>query len=67
MRLLSDARDQGAELIVGDATREGAMVRPHLVVGVRPGMELWERESFGPSELFFGFKTYLSVAGHAEF
>lgn len=53
VRLLRAGAEKGAELIVGDATREGAMVRPHLVVGVRPGMELWERESFGPSMCIF--------------
>lgn len=50
VRLLRDAQEKGAEVIVGDVGREGAVVRPHLVVGVRPGMQLWERESFGPSE-----------------
>lgn len=46
--LLEDAKAAGAELVLGDATREGTVVKPHLVLGVSPGMRLWERESFGP-------------------
>lgn len=50
--LLEDAKAAGAELVLGDATREGTVVKPHLVLGVSPGMRLWERESFGPSQSF---------------
>ncbi|KAH8116163.1 aldehyde dehydrogenase [Phellopilus nigrolimitatus] len=45
---LREARDSGAELLVGDLNREGTVVQPHLIKGVRPGMRAWERESFGP-------------------
>lgn len=59
--LLKSAKEQGAEVILGDVTREGSVVRPHLIVGVRPGMELWKRESFGPSE-FVPVSPFSSLA-----
>ncbi|KAH9848740.1 aldehyde dehydrogenase [Lenzites betulinus] len=46
--MIKQAVDAGAELLVGDLAREGAVVQPHIVAGVKPGMRLWERESFGP-------------------
>ncbi|KAJ7203653.1 Aldehyde/histidinol dehydrogenase [Mycena pura] len=46
--MISEARKAGAEVLVGDVVRNGAVVRPHIVKGVKPGMRLWERESFGP-------------------
>ncbi|KAI0821828.1 aldehyde dehydrogenase [Trametes gibbosa] len=46
--MIKDAVDGGAEVLVGDLAREGAVVQPHIVAGVKPGMRLWERESFGP-------------------
>ncbi|KAJ7089223.1 Aldehyde/histidinol dehydrogenase [Mycena belliarum] len=46
--MISEAKAAGAEVLVGDLARQGAVVRPHLVKGVKPGMRLWERESFGP-------------------
>ncbi|KAI0821818.1 aldehyde dehydrogenase [Trametes gibbosa] len=46
--MIKEAVDGGAEVLVGDLAREGAVVQPHIVAGVKPGMRLWERESFGP-------------------
>ncbi|KAJ7201586.1 Aldehyde/histidinol dehydrogenase [Mycena pura] len=46
--MISEARKAGAEVLVGDVVRNGAVVRPHIIKGVKPGMRLWERESFGP-------------------
>ncbi|EED85322.1 predicted protein [Postia placenta Mad-698-R] len=46
--MLQEAKDNGATFLVGDGTRAGANVHPHLVSGVKPGMRLWECESFGP-------------------
>ncbi|KAJ7150967.1 Aldehyde/histidinol dehydrogenase [Mycena crocata] len=46
--LLTEAQAAGAEILLGDLQREGAVVQPHLVTGVKPGMRLWERETFGP-------------------
>jgi acyl-CoA reductase-like NAD-dependent aldehyde dehydrogenase len=46
--MITEARAAGAEVLLGDLSRQGAVVRPHLIAGVKPGMRLWERESFGP-------------------
>ncbi|KAJ7154676.1 Aldehyde/histidinol dehydrogenase [Mycena filopes] len=46
--MLTEAKAAGAELLLGDLGRQGAVVQPHLVKGVKPGMRLWDRESFGP-------------------
>ena len=46
--LLKDAVNSGAKLVVGDMQRQGTIVQPHIVLDVKPGMKLWERESFGP-------------------
>ncbi|KAJ7698589.1 Aldehyde/histidinol dehydrogenase [Mycena rosella] len=46
--MIAEAKAAGAEVLLGDLARQGAVVKPHLVKGVKPGMRLWERESFGP-------------------
>ncbi|CDO69642.1 hypothetical protein BN946_scf184851.g30 [Trametes cinnabarina] len=48
--MLKDAVDQGAKVLVGDLTKEGAIMQPHLVVDVKPGMRLWDRETFAPGK-----------------
>lgn len=49
VQMISEARDAGAQVLVGDGTRQGSVLKPHIVTGVKPGMRLWDRESFGPS------------------
>ncbi|KAJ7484397.1 Aldehyde/histidinol dehydrogenase [Mycena latifolia] len=46
--MITEAQAAGAEVLLGDLGRQGAVVRPHLVKGLQPGMRLWDRESFGP-------------------
>ncbi|RDX48153.1 aldehyde dehydrogenase [Lentinus brumalis] len=46
--MIKEAVSNGATLILGDLSRRGAVVQPHILMNVRPGMRLWERESFGP-------------------
>ncbi len=46
--MMSEAVAEGAQVILGDLQRQGAIVQPHLLTGVTPGMRLWKRESFGP-------------------
>ncbi|KAJ6530249.1 Aldehyde/histidinol dehydrogenase [Mycena capillaripes] len=46
--MISEAQAEGAEVLLGDLGRQRAVVRPHLIKGVKPGMRLWDRESFGP-------------------
>ena len=48
--MMGEARAEGAEFLLGDGSRQGAVIQPHIVTGVKPGMRLWERESFGPRE-----------------
>lgn len=48
--MMREARAEDAEFLLGDGSRQGAVIQPHIVTGVKPGMRLWERESFGPRE-----------------
>lgn len=48
--MIREAQAEGAVLLVGDGTRVGSVVQPHLITGVKPGTRLWERESFGPGK-----------------
>ncbi|KAI0073259.1 aldehyde dehydrogenase [Panus rudis PR-1116 ss-1] len=46
--MIQEAKQDGAEVVVGDLQSKGAVVQPHVITKVKPGMRLWERESFGP-------------------
>jgi len=46
--MLTEAKEAGAEVVLGDLTHKGAVVQPHVLRGVKPGMRAWDRESFGP-------------------
>ncbi|KAI0741632.1 aldehyde dehydrogenase [Daedaleopsis nitida] len=48
LAMIKDAVANGATLVLGDVKRQGTIVQPHIVTDVKPGMKLWERESFGP-------------------
>ncbi|KAJ7598561.1 aldehyde dehydrogenase domain-containing protein [Mycena floridula] len=48
LSMIEDAKSQGAEVIIGDLKRDKAVMQPHILKGVKPGMRLWEDESFGP-------------------
>ena len=50
LNLLKDAKEHGAEVLLGDLAADGAIVKPHLLLGVKPGMAAWDRESFGPGK-----------------
>ena len=54
IRLISDARTRGGDVVVGDVTHDGAFVKPHIVLGVEPDWPLWQEETFGP---VFGVKV----------
>ena len=45
-----EAEADGADILLGDGNRKGAVIQPHIITNVKPGMRLWERESFGPRE-----------------
>ena len=46
--MIKQAKEEGAEILVGDLKREGSVVQPHLLIRVKPGTRMWERENFGP-------------------
>lgn len=46
--LLKDAKEKGAEIVLGDLTHDGPYVQPHIVLGYTPEMEAWKYETFGP-------------------
>ncbi|TCD67451.1 hypothetical protein EIP91_012368 [Steccherinum ochraceum] len=46
---IDEAKKEGADLLVGDALKDGnSVVQPHVLTGCKPGMKIWDRESFGP-------------------
>ena len=52
LAMVKDATEtEGVELLVGDLTADGNVVQAHVLSGVRPGMRMWEVESFGPGKL----------------
>jgi acyl-CoA reductase-like NAD-dependent aldehyde dehydrogenase len=46
--LIKDAKANGAELLVGNGANSGALLQPHVVLNVHPGMKIWKQETFGP-------------------
>jgi acyl-CoA reductase-like NAD-dependent aldehyde dehydrogenase len=48
IQMIKEAEQQGAQVLLGNKARDGAVVQPHVLVGVKPGMRAWDRESFGP-------------------
>ncbi|KAF8521125.1 aldehyde dehydrogenase [Hysterangium stoloniferum] len=54
LSLITDAKSRGASVLVGDVTRQGAVLQPHILLGVEPGWPIWEEETFGP---VFGLKV----------
>lgn len=50
LSLITEAEADGATVLVGDKTRAGAVIQPHVLLDVKPGMKMWDRESFGPGK-----------------
>jgi acyl-CoA reductase-like NAD-dependent aldehyde dehydrogenase len=50
--MIKDAVKDGAKVILGDVSKQSSIVVPHLVKNVKPGMRLWDRETFGPGAIF---------------
>ncbi|THH32023.1 hypothetical protein EUX98_g2168 [Antrodiella citrinella] len=46
--MIDEAVADGATVMVGDQKRAGAVVQPHVLMNVKPGMRMWDKESFGP-------------------
>ncbi|EMD35472.1 hypothetical protein CERSUDRAFT_116216 [Gelatoporia subvermispora B] len=55
--MIKDAKEKGAKMLVGDGTRQGAVVQPHLVADVKTDMWIWNRETFGPVTTVIEFDT----------
>lgn len=51
VEFIKDAKDRGAEVLVGDMTNSGSTVQPHLLQGYTPDMKAWNDEIFGPGML----------------
>jgi len=50
--MIKDAEKDGATVVLGDTSKQSSIVVPHLVKNVKPGMRLWDRETFGPGTIF---------------
>ncbi|KAF9476799.1 aldehyde dehydrogenase [Pholiota conissans] len=50
--MIKEAQASGAEVILGDTNRKRSVLVPHLIRNVKPGMRVWDRESFGPVMVF---------------
>lgn len=48
LNMVREAKEAGAELLLGDLKRQGSVVQPHLLTSVKPGMRVWDKETFGP-------------------
>jgi len=47
--MLKEAKEAGAEVLLGDMEKAGpALVKPHILTGVKTETRLWQRETFGP-------------------
>jgi len=48
--LIKEAKEQGAEVVLGDISHKGTIIQPHLLRNVTVDMRVWQRETFGPGE-----------------
>lgn len=48
--MIKEAKEQGAEVVLGDITHEGTIIQPHLLKNVTLDMRVWKRETFGPGK-----------------
>ncbi|KAH9010960.1 aldehyde dehydrogenase [Lactarius hengduanensis] len=47
--MLKGAKEAGAEVLLGDLEKAGpALLKPHILIGVKTETQLWQRETFGP-------------------
>ncbi|CCM04245.1 uncharacterized protein FIBRA_06412 [Fibroporia radiculosa] len=68
--MLHEAQSTGAEFLLGDGTRDGSVVQPHIVTGVKPGTRLWERETFGPVVVLIeadSIDEAVELANHSQY
>jgi acyl-CoA reductase-like NAD-dependent aldehyde dehydrogenase len=48
--MIKEAKEQGAEVVLGDITHQGTVVQPHLLKNVTRDMRVWKKETFGPGK-----------------
>ena len=47
--VVKKAKEAGAEIPLGNVEKAGpTLLKPHILLGVKPETILWQRESFGP-------------------
>lgn len=66
---LNSSLADGAELIIG-GKREGALFSPTLVDGVKPGMSIFDEETFGPVaavSTFSSFEEAVALSNRSRF
>ena len=51
VEIIEEAVAGGAKVLVGDVNRDHAIVQPHMLMDVTPGMRLWDREVFAPGTI----------------
>ena len=48
--MMKEAKEAGAEVLLGNMEKAGpALLRPHILTGVKTETQLWQRETFGPA------------------
>ncbi|KAF8346452.1 Aldehyde/histidinol dehydrogenase [Amanita rubescens] len=70
LNMIREAQEQGGQVLYGDLQRQGSLVQPHIVTDVKPGMRLWQRESFGPVIAFAVANTVdeaIDLANNSEY
>ncbi|KAK0204226.1 aldehyde dehydrogenase domain-containing protein [Desarmillaria ectypa] len=68
--MIREAQGAGAQVLVGDMQADDALVQPHIIFDVKPGMKLWECESFGPVLCITAFDTLeeaISLANNSKY
>ena len=47
--VVKKVKEVGAGILLGDVEKAGpTLLKPHILLGVKPETILWQRESFGP-------------------
>ena len=47
---LEEAKQAGSQFLLGDGSRVGGVIQPTVLTDCKPGMQIWDRESFGPGK-----------------
>lgn len=61
VNMVKEAQAAGAQVVLGDIKRDGNVVQPHIISSVKPGMRIWDKESFGPGT---SYKDSITAGTH---